>query len=120
MQKREVSKKQVLEDLLERLEAGNPTIIVGLEHKDIPALHNFYPKKYYESIKHLGFGFFEGKTEHGKFSFDGGGAMRHHNFKEEGWLSWSPLRTDNQEVIKDLGYDFQRVSKALREIINSL
>ena len=120
MQKEEVSKKQVLEDLLERVNERKPIIIVGLEQKEIPTLHNFYPKKYYESIRHLGFGFFEGRTEHGKFSFDGGGAMRHYDFKEEGWLSWSPLRTDNAEVTKDLGYDFERVKQALREILSGL
>ncbi len=115
-----VSKRQVLETLYERVADGKPTIIVGLESQDIPTLHNFYPKKYYESIRHLGFGFFEGRTEHGKFSFDGGGAMKHHNFDGDGWLSWSPIRTDSEEVTKDLGYDFERVKKALREIINSL
>ena len=42
----------------------------------IPGIHDFYPKRYYSSIEHCGFGIFEGRTEHGRFSFDGGGAMR--------------------------------------------
>jgi len=114
------NKKEVLEGLLERLERGDPLIIVGLNHPDIPNLHNFYPKKYWESIEHRGFGSFEGKTEHGTFSFYGGGAMIHHHFKDDSWLSWSPLEVSNPEVLKDLEYDCQKVANVLRQIINSL
>jgi hypothetical protein len=112
------TKKEALKELLEKLEHGSPLLIVGLNDERIPNIHNFYPKKYYESIQHCGWGFFEGCTEHGKFSFDGGGAM-HHVELEDGWLSWSPLRVENGEVLKDLDYDCQKVANVLREIINS-
>ena len=118
-----LDKKEVLTYLLmEWLEKGNPVLIVGLDdsNPDIPTIHNFYPRKYYESIEHYGWGFFEGKTEHGTFSFDAGGAMHHHRFDGGGWLSWSPLRTSNAEVLKDLGYDFNRVKSALKIIIADL
>ena len=110
-----ISKKEVLEALLKRVNEGKPTIIVGLDNKDIPTLHNFHPKKYRESIRHRGFGFFEGRTEHGEFSFDAGGAMRHVRSGDD-WLSWSPLRA-NAEVLKDLEYDFETVKTAIKRIL---
>ena len=111
-------KKRVLEMLAKELEKGRPVIIVGVDHPDIPNLHNFYPKKYYETIVHRGFGFFEGRTEHGVFSFDAGGAMRSRHFDNGEWVSWSPLRAQNEQVLKDLEYDCEKVANAIREIIN--
>lgn len=110
----------MLKELLAMLEKGEPILIVGLDRVDVPTIHNFYPKKYYETIQHLGWGFFEGRTEHGKFSFDGGGAMHHHHFGDETWLSWSPLRVDNPEVFKDLNYDCEKVGKILKGIIEGV
>jgi len=115
-----VTKKEVLAMLLQKVERGEPILIVGLDDSRIPTIHNFYPKRYYESIEHHGFGFFEGKTEHGTFSFDGGGAMNHYTLDGDGWISWSPLRPENPEVLKDLGYNFEEVKTALKEIISQL
>jgi hypothetical protein len=106
--------------LLQKVEQGEPVLIVGLNDPRISTIHNFYPKKYYESIEHRGFGFFEGKTEHGTFSFDGGGAMHHYDLDDGVFLSWSPLRADNGEVLKDLGYDCEKIASVLRDIINKL
>ena len=108
--------RQGWEEMLHRLERGGAIIMAGGERYGIPDLHTFYPKRYYKSIEHCGFGFFEGNTEHGAFSFDGGGAMRH--FQGEGeWLSYSPLRA-SPEVLKDLGYDIEKVKAAVKEIID--
>lgn len=101
------------------LENGTPLLIVGLDDRRVPDIHNFYPKQYYRTIEHLGFGFFAGQTEHGKFSFDGGGAMDHLEL-EDGWISYSVLRTDNEQVLKDLGYDIKRVSEVIKEVIQKL
>jgi len=32
-------------------------------------------------------------------------------------LSWSPLRVDNPEVLKDLEYDCEKIAKILRVVI---
>ena len=118
------TRREVLEHLLEKLENGEAVLIVGLGEFDkrIPDIHNFYPKKYWESIEHHGWGFFEGKTEHGTFSFDGGGAMVHYSW-EDGespkWISWSPLRA-NREVLKDLDYDCEKIANILKTIIPKL
>lgn len=111
--------RSTIEKLLSMLEQEEPVLVVTKgDHEGLPTIHNFYPKKYYPSIEHLGFGFFSGETEHGKFNFDAGGAMRHVQAGEE-WLSWSPLRTDNGEVMKDLGYDFEKAKSALRKILEA-
>jgi len=114
------TKKEVLAMLLQKVEQGKAILIVGLNDPRIPTIHNFYPRKYYESIEHQGFGFFQGKTEHGTFSFDAGGAMNHYILDGGGWISWSPLRPENLEVLKDLEYDFEKVKVALKEIISQL
>ena len=108
--------RQVYGRLLKLVEDGEAILVVGTGHKDAYTIHNFYPRKYYESIKHCGFGFFEGRTEHGKFSFDGGGFMRHPKIASGKWISWTPLRA-SPEVLKDLGYDFDRMKKALKDLI---
>jgi len=105
--------------LLKEVQEKRAILIVGLDNGNIPDIHNFYPKKYYESIRHLGFGFFEGTTEHGDFSFDAGGAMRHHSFEDKTWLSWTSLRA-SYDVLNDLGYDFEKVETALQREIESL
>jgi len=114
-----MGKVEVLKELLEKLERGQALIIVGLNHRDIPNLHNFHPKRYDKTVRHLSFGCFEGRTEHGTFSFFAGGAMIHHHFDNGEWLSWTPLEVENEQVLKDLEYDFEKVANALREIINS-
>lgn len=102
----------VYRKLLDYLEEEDAAILTaGTIHKDIPTIHDFYPARYYKSIDHMGFGFFEGRTESGTFSFDGGGAMR-----RNGWISWTPLRA-TKEVLADLGYSREKVKKALKELI---
>lgn len=103
------TKKEILSKLLARIQQKKPILIVGLDNPDIPNIHNFCPKRYKDSVKHCGFGFFEGTTEKGTFSFDGGGAMVH-----ESSLSWTPLRVENDGVLELLGYDFSKVERALQ------
>ena len=107
------TKKEILSKLLERIQQRKPTLIVGLDNPDIPNIHNFCPKKYRDSVAHCGFGFFEGKTEKGTFSFDGGGAMVHRSFKG-GSLAWTPLRVENDAVLELIEYDFAKIERALQ------
>jgi len=109
------TRKELIEYLLNKVKIKEPILVIGLENKNIPTIHNFYPKKYYESIGHHGFGFFSGKTEHGMFSFDAGGAMNSRRFGEHNWIAWSDLRVDNPEVLRDLGYNFNKVELALKK-----
>jgi len=107
------TKREVLEYLLNKyIKQKKPILIVGLENKNIPNIHNFYPGKYYETIKHCGFGLFKGKTPNGAFYFNAGGAMIHFSFGNS-WLSFTPLSVENEKVLQDLNYDFERVEKAL-------
>ena len=114
--------RAVWEKLLSYLEDGEAVLVVAKGHiEGVPDIHNFYRKnpekadQYWRSIKHCGFGFFEGRTEHGEFSFDAGGAMRHVQSGDE-WISWSPLRA-SAEVLKDLEYDFDSVKAAIKRIL---
>lgn len=109
------TKKEVLHELLEMIKKRQPILIVGLDNRGVPNIHNFCPKEIYQTVKHCGFGFFEGKTEKGTFSFDAGGAMIRINF-QGGYVAWSPLRAD-PEVLVELGYDFEKVEEALQEEI---
>ncbi len=107
------------EEILESLEGGKAVLLAGSGISGIPGIHNFYPKRYYPSIEHCGFGFFEGQTENGKFTFDGGGAMRYAQAGEgedREYLSWTPLRAEGT-VLKDLGYDFQAAIEAVRRLL---
>ena len=111
--------KSAWEDILEKLERGEAVLLAGSGISGIPGIHNFYPQKYYPSIKHCGFGLFEGRTEHGKFSFDGGGTMRHVQAGEgenRKSLSWTPIRAEGV-VLEDLGYDFQAAIEAVRSLL---
>ena len=104
------------EEVKRLLDGGDAVIIAGGEVYGLPSLHNFYPKRYYASIRHVGFGFFEGRTERGEFSFDGGGAMRHFQGGEGAYLSYSPLRA-SAEVLEDLGYDLEAARARVDEIL---
>ena len=109
-----MDRAEAIESLIDYVEKGEPILVLDVE--GVPTIHNFYPRKYFKSIDHLGFGFFQGETEHGKFNFDAGGAMhdwRWDDGKEPKWIAWSPLRVDNPEVLKDLGYDIETVKVAL-------
>jgi len=110
--------RQAWETMLSLLERGQ-SVLVANDSYGLPTIHDFYrrdPEKsegYYKSIKHCGFGFFEGRTENGEFSFDGGGPMRHvsaGSYGEKGYesLSWCPLRAE-AEVLRDLDYDVEAV-----------
>lgn len=119
-----ISKEKAVRQLLAKLEAGDPILMVGLGD-DVPTIHNFYPGKYFESIRHLGFGSFEGRTEHGTFYFNGGGAMSSITVSDllkdsrPGLLGWTYLSTDNKEVLADLGYDVEKVKAELRAILEA-
>ena len=107
------------EEIPGRLEGRGAVLLSGSGMPGIPGIHNFYPKRYYPSIEHCGFGFFEGRTERGKFSFDGEGAMRHAQAGEgedREYLSWTPLRAE-EAVLEDLGYDFEAAMEAVRRVL---
>ena len=108
-----------LTHLLEMMN-NNQFILTAQElHKDIPTIHNF-AGKYHSSVNHLGYGYFTGNTEHGKFDFTGGGTMGRRDIYKDGnvvgSISFSPLIA-NDEVLVDLGYDSKKVKSALAELI---
>ena len=92
---------------------GVPVLTAQDVHKDIPTIHGF-AGKYRSSVQHMGFGCFVGKTEHGEFTFDGGGAMNH-----DGGISWTVLTVDDEHVLRDLGYDMRKVQRALEELLEA-
>ena len=100
---------QVLMD--DGIGSGRPILTAQEIHRDIPTIHNF-AGKYRDTLDHVGCGMFEGKTEHGKFEFEGGGAMH-----RAGQISWTTLRASSPVVFRDLGYDIQKVKRALEELI---
>jgi len=117
------SKKEVLTYLLKRVEEGKPFIIVcGTENKKLAkvGVNSFCPEQYSNTIRHLGFGLFEGRTPEGRFSFLAGGAMFHYQFPNGEWLSISPISTENKRVLKALNYPFETVKEALKEEIAKL
>lgn len=98
--------------LLEYVEKkGKPILTAQDIHPDIPTIHNF-ARKYHDSVEHLGYGCFRGKTEHGEFDFDAGGAMN-----RDGGISWTTLQAD-EHVLRDLGYDTRKVVRALKQLID--
>jgi len=100
---------EALEVLMKAVMRGTKILTAGEIHDDIPTIHSI-GGKYRRSVKHLGFGCFEGETPHGKFTFDGGGAMtRSHG------TAWTYLSADDA-VTRDLGYDIRKVKKALEEL----
>ena len=122
--------KEGWEEILNLLEKGTAIIVAGGEAYDIPSLHNFYRQnsdkanEYWKSVVHCGFGHFAGFTEHGKFEFQGGGAMRHYRegeYGKEGYktLSWSPLYASG-EVLKDLDYNIEDVKEKVKAIIKEI
>lgn len=114
--------RQAWETILSLLEKGQ-AVLVAADRHGVPTIHNFYRRdpersdRYHKSIKHCGFGFFQGRTEQGEFSFDGGGAMRHARASDGGegyeWLSWSPLRA-SPEVLTDLDYDIDAIKQIIK------
>ena len=113
------TKREILEKLLQKVREKKAILVVGLNNPDIPTIQNFCNKEIHRTVRHCGFGFFEGSTEQGTFSFDAGGAMIHHQFPSGTHLSWTPLRA-TAEVLEVLGYDFQKVENALEGEIQSL
>lgn len=106
---------EAYQKLLDEVRGGGAVLTGGAIHPDIPTIHDVGHQggkrlKSLDEVRHLGFGFFEGNTPSGKFSFDAGGAMRH-----EADFSWTPLRAD-PGVLSDLGYDLGRVERALVEL----
>ena len=102
---------EAYQKLLKEIQGGTAVLTAQDIHKDVPTLHNF-AGKYHDSVNHHGDGMFAGKTEHGMFSFDAGGAMT-----RTGDVSWTNLYADDA-VLKDLGYDLKKVEKALNELIS--
>lgn len=112
---------KVWAEIMELLEKGIPIIVAGGEDYGVPSLHNFYrqnPEKteqYWQSVNHLGFGLFSGRTESGKFDFEAGGAMR---WVEDGdkTVCYSAIGA-SPEVLADLNYDLVAVIARVREIM---
>lgn len=116
------TKKELIEDIKKRMEGGEAYLIVGLKNPKVYTLHNLdsikHGGKYYASVRHLGFGCFEGRTENGKFDFCGGGAMVRYDFDGK-FISYTHLN-GSEEILQDLGYDFDRMLEGLTEELNSL
>lgn len=78
-----------------------------------------FPRRWHDTVSHLGFGCFEGKTHRGKFSFDGGGAMmRIQNGEGKHVFSYTRLRAE-PHVIEEMEYDFNAVCLALKEMLQT-
>lgn len=124
----DADKKTILERLLEYIRQRKPLIIVGLDNKrlgDKVTLHSQHlgigvEGRFWKSVKHLGFGCFEGRTPHGKFGFEGGGAMSHYSFPGGSWISYSVMTVENEEVLNDLNYPFEDVEQTLQQEISNL
>ena len=111
------SEKEVYQKLLEKLNTSGSILTAGEIHPDIPTIHSIAGTKYHPSVRHIGYGCFIGKTEHGEFTFDGGGAMYRESIPgQDYFLSWCPL-TASQEVLDDLGYNTSQVISALESLI---
>lgn len=128
MQPLDADKKTILERLLEYVQQRKPVIIVGFNNKklgDKVTLHSQHlgigvDGRFWKSVRHLGFGTFEGRTPHGAFRFEGGGAMSHYSFPDKSWISYSLMQVESEEVLKDLNYPFEEVEQALKEEISNL
>ena len=113
------TKAEVLTKLLNMVKEKQPILVMGLGNKNVRTIHNFCNREIHKTVKHCGFGFFEGNTPKGTFSFDAGGAMHGETFRG-GRLSWTPLRASS-EVLEYLDYDFGEMVTALqKEIDNSV
>jgi len=119
------NKKTILTQLLEQIRQRKPLIIVGIrELGDKVSLHSEhlgigFNGRYYETVKHLGFGCFKGNTENGAFYFDAGGAMNTYYFSDKSFISYSKITVDNDSVTKDLKYPFKEVEHVLTNLLNS-
>jgi hypothetical protein len=103
--------KDIFIKLLEVVNEGVNILTAQEIHKDIPTIHNI-TGKYHSSVVHMGWGYFEGATEKGKFTFCGGGAMNRIGDS----FAYTSL-DGSKEVLADLGYDIDKVKKALVELI---
>ena len=106
--------KHIADCLLAAIEKGGAILTSG-GVDGVPTIHDI-AGQYHNSVRHLGFGFFDGKTPSGTFSFCGGGAMYSIRGQDDTWLvSWTYLRA-SPEVLADLGYDLAAVVAALEAI----
>jgi len=101
---------EAIDKLLSKVTSGKPILTAGKYHEDIPTIHDV-AGKYHNTVDHMGFGMFQGHTPHGKFTFDGGGAMYH-----TGNVSWCLLGVENPAVLRDLKYSLPKVKAALKEL----
>lgn len=107
------------EAMLSLLEEGR-AVVVASDSYGLPTLHNFYKqdpeKRYFPTIRHLGFGHFKGETESGEFGFCGGGAMSFARAGDGTYLSWSEV-TGTPEVLADLDFDLEAEKEIIRKIL---
>jgi len=116
-----VQAQEAYQELLRQVENGGAILTAGRIHPDIPIIQEVghqegMPLKCLSEVKHLGFGFFRGETQHGEFSFDGGGAMNQVKDGDKWLFGWTSLRA-SAEVLGDLGYDLDKVAQALESLI---
>ena len=104
------NRTEAYERLLKEVNRGQAILTAQELHKDIPTIHSF-AGKYRNTVDHLGYGMFRGHTDHGNFTFDGGGAMN-----RTGSVSWCPLSAD-KAVLRDLKYSLPKVKRALKELL---
>lgn len=110
------TRKYVLESLLDGLNKGYPFVILGLKDEGIPVkatAQTFGKGKYWSSVDHVGYGVFNGETEHGRFSFCGGSALTKPVLPDDDYLAYSPITFENEAVLADLEYPFEQVIRAI-------
>lgn len=114
-----MTKQEAFDKMLRFLATGTGILTSSEIHPDIPTVHDVGNRGHRLQTAgpttHLGFGFFEAKTENGKVSFDGGGAMYRVKDENGNWLfSWTALKGN----VDDLGYHFGKAISAIGELAN--
>jgi hypothetical protein len=108
------TRKYVLEALLDGLNKGFPFVILGLKDEEIPIKATAQTfGKYWSSVDLVGYGVFQGETEHGRFSFCGGSALTKPVLPDGDYLAYSPITFENEAVLADLEYPFEQVIRAI-------
>ena len=112
-----VSRVEIYQLILDETVGRGHGVLTGPKiHPDIPTLGESHSWPFHSTVRHIGFGFFEGTATSGKYEFEGGGAMRRATDDEGNYVSWTPVRGD-PAVLSELGYDLGAVERALVELI---
>jgi len=109
------TRKEALLEMQYILCGGTGVLTSSEIHPDIPLIHDVgHALKILGEVQHMGFGFFNAKTENGSVNFDGGGAMKRVNGDDGEPFSWCPFSGE----IADTGYNVNKVRKAIEELLN--